>query len=818
MAEASDMFDDENDQTEEQMEHAKRMAILEALAHTMAEKRKEAISGRQQSGIEQEWLEDQEFYEGIDDANRAESGAYRSKPPGQASIMATMDEKEDRTSSNVFPNITRPYADAASARVGDMLLPTDDRAWQIKPTPLPELMELADATPSKAEIDAIKKRYGNEPDGPEKEAAIAHDIAVATKEKFPKRIQREVEESTQALAEQEGREPEESEILKTFSDLAASIESDIEVATAAARECERQIDDWHTEGKYHTEMRSVIDDGARLGTGVIKGPVPMRKKHVAFKDGKLIIEEVIKPVSMCVSVWNCFPDPGCGQSIHDGNYFWERDDITLKRLVELKNQPDYIVEMIDAVIEEGPQKVSKAVDADGGADGLIGLARRESKDLYEIWYGYAYITQQEALEVGMEVPKDTPEHTLMPVQVTMINNHIVKLVANHLDTGEYPYDFMVWQKRSGLPYGIGVCRQIRTPQRILTAALRNMMDNAGLAGGPMWAYLEGVLTPIDGEEELAPRKGWIANMDELSDPRLLQHAFQFFGMDMMQDELNAIMQMALKMAEDVTGLPAIMQGQQGSAPDTVGGMNILNNNAGTVLRRIARLFDDHVTEPHVNRYYRYLLQYGENDDIKQEMVIDARGSSALVERDLQQQGIAQMANMVGNPQFGIDPKKWAVEWLKSQRLDPKRFEFDDQEWKELVEQMAANLQKQDSSVQVAEIRGATAVQIQEMKGELEQAKLALGEERSQRDAAISAAEQQALREMQVAFKTIESELKQQELAGADTRMVEQIRGSLAETAMKLQAQFEMQSTGGGEVVKPPVEPAGRAPDGQSFAQ
>ena len=34
-------------------------------------KRKEAITARQASGIEQEWQEDEEHYQGIDDANRA---------------------------------------------------------------------------------------------------------------------------------------------------------------------------------------------------------------------------------------------------------------------------------------------------------------------------------------------------------------------------------------------------------------------------------------------------------------------------------------------------------------------------------------------------------------------------------------------------------------------------------------------------------------------------------------------------------------------------------------------------------------------------
>ncbi|WP_432490705.1 hypothetical protein, partial [Flavonifractor plautii] len=56
----------------------------------------------------------------------------------------------------------------------------------------------------------------------------------------------------------------------------------------------------------------------------------------------------------------------------------------------------------------------------------------------------------------------------------------------------------------------------------------------------------------------------------------------------LQQELLAIIQYALKMAEDVTGIPLILQGQQGTAPETVGGMQLLHNNATTVLRRLAR--------------------------------------------------------------------------------------------------------------------------------------------------------------------------------------------------------------------------------------
>ena len=41
-------------------------------------KRKEAITARQASGIEHEWQEDDEHYNGIDDANRQYQATYSS--------------------------------------------------------------------------------------------------------------------------------------------------------------------------------------------------------------------------------------------------------------------------------------------------------------------------------------------------------------------------------------------------------------------------------------------------------------------------------------------------------------------------------------------------------------------------------------------------------------------------------------------------------------------------------------------------------------------------------------------------------------------
>ena len=103
---------------------SQRMAIIESFSVQVKEKRKLAIEARLASGIEETWQEDEDHYDGIDNLNRGRTSYQK----GRSLTDGLRDNSvEQATRSSVFLKITRPYVDAASARVSDMLLPTDDR-------------------------------------------------------------------------------------------------------------------------------------------------------------------------------------------------------------------------------------------------------------------------------------------------------------------------------------------------------------------------------------------------------------------------------------------------------------------------------------------------------------------------------------------------------------------------------------------------------------------------------------------------------------------------------------------------------------------
>jgi len=730
-------------------EEAERTEQLDALGVHIASLRSDAIEGRSTSGIEDQWREDEEFYAGIDENSNSSTKAWNSKPPGRVEASPT------GSGSTLFLNITGQYCDSSAASLADMLLVASDIGWDISPTPIPELVELAEGKITDSLREGIVKANNGD-------------------------VQAAQEETDRITAEAKGR---------------------IDKARASAKVAQEQIKDWHIECQYSGENRKVIEDASRIGAGVLKGPIPESKKYFAYKDGGIVTDERLVPVSRAISPWSLFPDPGCGQSIHDGNCIFERDYITAKRLKELKNS-GYIDSQIDLVLDEGPSEATKIAPTAARVDGKD----RKKTGLYEIWYFYGSLEKKDMESAGCPCDDDVAN-----AHVVMVNNHVIKAVENPLENGEYPYDVMVWKRMLDSPWGTGIARLIRTPQRIVNAAGRNLMDNAGLAGGPMWGYNPGLITPIDGVAELAPRKGWIASEDaDLSD---MSRAFTFFNMDMRVNELQSIISLGLKFAEDVTGLPMIMQGQMGaSSPDTLGQTQILNNNASTVRRRIARLFDDLVTEPHVRRYYRYFLEHQEGEDGKGDFTIEARGSSALVERSIQKQQIMDLGRLVNNPVYGIDPKKWAAEYLKSEQFDSRLFEYDDEEWRKIVSNMAQP-QSNDPRLQIAEMKGQLEKYIADQKAQIETDKLLQKDESQDR----SNTHEVELLSMEQAF---DAEIERMRQAGVKDNILDESKVRINETVMRLTTQKELAGAGGPakQVARNGVEPIGRASNGKAFQQ
>ena len=753
-----------------------RLQRVESLGKLVSEKRNEAIKSRLASGIERTWTEDEEYYLGIDDANRNTSTHI--KPPGMTGGLSSV-RRSDPSRSTAFFNITGQFCDSASARMGDILLPAGDWNFAIKATPVPE-------------FGGPRQPVSQAPPAPRPTAPS------------PSPLDAGMEQSVSPV--------------NAAEDFKAQAEkSKASEAVKKAESAETQIRDWLTECSYHSEVRKTLEDCTRLGVGILKGPVPKKAKSrlVHNNEGQVSVEfiEETVPASYRISPWDFFPDPACGENIHDGSYVLERDLMTSRQLRDLKGLPGYLAAQIDQVLDEGPSKCNYV----GGIKMLADV--EQANRPFEVWYYYGDVDLDSLDAMGVKgIPsKAERKNDACPAVVTLVNDTAIKAFLNPLDTGGFPYDVIPWQQLAGSPWGVGVARKGRTAQDMLNASARAMMDNAGLSSGPMLIIRDRAIRPQNGDWTLAPRKIWVAT--EESDVKSPADAIMAINIPMMQGELSAIMQLAKSMMEEATGIFFLMQGQQGSAPDTVGGMQLLHVNSSAILRRLARIFDERVTEPHIRRYYDWLLQYGP-ENCKGDMQIEAIGSTALVERDIQLQQLIQLLQASLNPAYGLDPEKAMAEVLKSQKFIPEKLQLD--------QAKKASMQQQPQiipAVEAAKIRADAELRKEKIRAtsSLHRAQVDTDRDTAYTQAMQRRDESNALSRKEELKIKRETALMNRDMAIADYAnkrgiALDKAKAELAKTAMSLRTQREiaLATNKATQVVKPEAEPPNRAKNGEAF--
>lgn len=575
--------------------------------------------------VELRWYEDIRQYNGIYD--------------GQ--VLSAI---RDNEGSEVFVNITRPKTDAVEARLSDMVLPTDDRNWDVQPTPMPEMGELA----------ADKSQIGTTPEG---NPIQASDMAQAMRD-------------------------------------------------VAMKKCDRMrdtIDDQLSECQYNAVVRQAIHDAAVLGIGIIKGPVVqnrVRKKWKALKasDGRNVMDfEIIedkRPTAVRVDPWNFYPQNGC-VNIEDSESEYERHFISQRQLRKLAKQPGYMPDQIRRVLKQGTPPTITA-DHRLQLKAIAGLMETLETG-YELIEYNGPVDPQVLRDAGIKVDDDVLKEHL--ANVLFVNGIVIKAAKPVMDEGK-AYKVFNLDRDDTTIFGRGVPRKMRTSQTIANTTFRMMVDNAGLSVGGQLIYAPGVVTPADGSPRMKPRKTWYSN--DATVP--VSNVFSIVQIPTQIEWLMPLFNLAMRLADEESALPLIAQGQSAQAARTKGEAVILNEASSIMLRRMVKGFDDGVTIPFISDMYAWNMLFNPDDEIKGDFNTSARGSSALMDRELQLQSFMTFIQLFGSNPMLSATVEWddvADEAVRLMRVN-RRLVKPSETIKDLIEKMQSAPQKSER-VQVAEI-------------------------------------------------------------------------------------------------------------------
>lgn len=707
--------------TEQQMRIAEDR--LDLLGASLADRRDEWIAARQSTGVEKRWLDDVDQYMGRDGATKQVASMMDSVQQG----FPVINRGGTPQRSTVFINITRPKTNTAEARVSNMLLPTDDRNFGVKPSPTPDMGKAsqllarlkamagspgADAAvppgappqPAGAQQPAMPAMptapMAGPTTGPDTAAPGAAPVAApAGAPTGPSPTAGAMPGPTAgpmpaAPGQPPGQPP--AAPLSAMQQALAEHAKTQATADAAAIAMQDQIDGQFQACNWNAECRAMLHDAAVYGTGVLKGPFVVSRTTKTWQpmsDGQatvhtLEISSEIHPSSCRVSPWNVYPDPACGGDVRAGAGIFEKYDYTSKQLRELVNQPSFIKAQIEKVLADGPMIDAQPTEID--------KRKPHNKASYTVWEYWGEFEPEDMRAAGVDV--DDGHTGMVSGCIIMVNSTVIKGFLNPLDTGDVPYDFFPWEVEDDTPWGYGVPFMCRSAQRVLNAAWRQLMDNAGNSMGPQIILKPGIVQPADKSWTITGNKLWNC-LDDTVDVRT---AFASIDIQNHAVELENIIKLAHQFADEESMVPQLSAGEHGNAPDTVGGMTILMNSINVVLGRIAKSFDDRIIVPHVGRYIDWNMAYSDKSEIKGDHQVQARGTSALLVRDMQNQTLIQFGAFQGSGAISpmVNWENWVKTVLKAQHVDPTTILKSDQE----IQALSSQASPPPIQIQVAQLK------------------------------------------------------------------------------------------------------------------
>lgn len=528
---------------------------------------------------------------------RQYNGVYDDKT--QAALVAAQ-------TSQMFVNITRTKERTAESKLGDMLFPTDDKNWALAIAPKPALSRAL-------EDDSV---IGQDANGQPVTASTQAQMRMAQIDK-----------------RRDGMELE--------------------------------IDGQLAEASYPQKARIAIHDACTIGTGIIKGPIQIgvtRQAWMPMSDpmsGQTV--HVLQPVMDprpsldAVDPWNFFPDMSV-VDFEDCKFTFERRYLQARQLKKLAKDPFYLGKQIELVLKKGarashltqnPTSLKRQQGYLSYGDTVIQV----EDNRFEAWAYHGPLTPEDLRVAGVDISEPESEADEIMGCVEFCGGIVIKAYVSPDEKARLPYQVFNWEKDESSIFGYGVPYRLRNPQRVLNSAWRMMLDNAALSSAPMIVFNKALVQPeSDNDYRIKGRKVW--SMSERT--RNVNEVFRTVEIASHQEELAEIVRMAREFGDDESGVPLMAQGEQGpETTKTAQGMTLLQNNANVVTRATVKNYDDGITTPLIQAFYDWNMQNSPKTDIKDDFEVEARGSSVLLDKQLQAQNLMTlMLNIAPSPVFG----------------------------------------------------------------------------------------------------------------------------------------------------------------------
>jgi len=541
------------------------------------------------------------------DEHRRSTGVEKEMLRGLRAVKSVLDPEDcelaDPTNgTDIYLPIINLKHRGLRSWISDILANSEDAPWTIKPTPLPELPPAAENAVVKLLADEVAK-YGGTMDVPER-AAFFKDVA-----------QKHVDK----------------------------------VAATAAKRVEVKIKDLLTEGGWRHAFDSFLADLATHPGAILKGPVLTQTKALKWVGGTLSPVTVDKFFVRRVSPFDVYPSPN-STTPNDGDFLIERARMSRDQLLGSAGMSGFDKMAVRKVISTYPNGYNDASALDRERDSLEGTDNADQNESnkdqrYSILIYNGLVPVSMLLDKGLDIDGD-PQGSV-EAEVWVCDNYVLRAILNPHPLGDRRYYVTSFETIPGSFWGRSMPSLLRDVQRVANASARALVRNMAFSSGPIGEYDIGRLVNETKIEELAPHRMYAVDNDKYINS-VNAPAIRFTKVDSVSRELSGIIDHFMKLADDMSGIPAYVLGapQVAGAGRTLGGLSLLMGNAAKGIKHVISNVDRYVTEPLIQNYYTLLMLLDDDQTLKVDVTVVARGSSGLLQRELQQARAVEVLQML----------------------------------------------------------------------------------------------------------------------------------------------------------------------------
>jgi len=569
--------------------------------------------------------------------------------------------------TDVYRKETTGKAIDLASWLKDLFASVDERAWDMEPTPIPDLPpELMNQISGELQDKQIDENSDI------RTAVELGEITFGEFEEFRERL-------NDPVAIEERREEMRTNLLREVKQEAQDrIDNMIRV-------CEDQQE----QGNWRGSLSGFIEDFKIYPSAFIRGPFVKSVKMIDYSGGQAAVKTKASLYWQRVSPLNIFPAPHA--TTPQEGPFHEREYMSYADVHALLDLPGYNKPAILKVLRENRDKTqgdSVVALSDNDASELQGKPRpaeARSDSPFEAFHCYDSVPGYKLREYGVKVDSaDAPYE----VYCLMINNVVIKATLNADLLGRRPYSKDSFRPIPDSFWGESLSEAMDDIQQELNATARSMINNLGMSSGPMSSVDTSMLPEGSKIPQIAPWAVFQYDGEASSNAR---DPIKFHDIPCnVQLYFNAYNEIK-KEADEVTGIPSFSHGSGSTqgAGETARGLAMLMDAAAKGIRDIIRSIGQNVIMDSLHRQYAWNMIYSPDESIKGDAQIRAKGPLAVIAA---QQSQIELGNFLERSLNPIDSeiigKKRRAELLRKQApnlnlspddIAPSSEDFDEEE-------------------------------------------------------------------------------------------------------------------------------------------